>query len=854
MKLLTRALLAFAAFLCLSPLNGQVVGTNQSTTGGGGSSAFNALTAGTNNTAAMVVGTGASLTPTGTGTLTANTLTNGATISGLNAISFPTQDSTLGASIGIGANALSGLTGSQPYQDVAVGYNTLTGAAGVNNTANVAVGYGALQLCCTGVGHNNIAVGPQALAAATSADGNIGIGFRALYALGAAPGSYNISIGNQSFLTLTTGTQNVGIGRQIAPLATTASNNTVIGYQVGPTNLTTGSGNILIGTDSSTDLSTGGASNNLNLGRAITATNLQNNTNTGGVPTITIAGPVNLLTAGVTIPNPTGSSTLGLEWSIGATTINDTSAGGALANYTAVNVGQPTFTATNPVTLTNAVTMRLAAPVCGTNVTCTNTYALVAGAGINVTAGTVATPNLTVSNAATFSGPSVVPTGGSLGATGSGTITATSLSALTGLPNIATQTILGNGSGGLASPVALTLGSNLVATSTTLGTTQPINAQTGTSYAIATTDGGKLLTFNNAGAVAVSLSQANTAGFTAGFSFDAENLGNGTVTITPAASTINGAATLTLAKNTGCTVTSDGTNYQLSACTALSGGSTGANPTGTVGLSAVNGSATTFLRSDAAPALSQAIVPTWTGVHTFSATPVFNAGTSSNGISTITIAPAANTSTDGYICQDTTAASLGNQQFSCRIRLTGQGWQTNTSASQPVDWIIENQPVQGAANPFPLLVFSSQVNGGGYTSQFTFTPGGYLNGVNGLNLQVAGNNKMGFATGYVNLYVPLVSNAAVFTIASGTGACATTSTKVGGAVAGHFTCTGATAASTVTLTLPTVPNAYAGCSGRDVTTPTTVTQTGALSTTSVTLTLTSVTANDVIQFSCPLAY
>lgn len=43
----------------------------------------------------------------------------------------------------------------------------------------------------------------------------------------------------------------------------------------------------------------------------------------------------------------------------------------------------------------------------------------------------------------------------------------------------------------------------------------------------------------------------------------------------------------------------------------------GANPTGTVGLAAVNGVATTFMRSDAAPPLSQAIVPTWTGVHTW---------------------------------------------------------------------------------------------------------------------------------------------------------------------------------------------------------------------------------------------
>jgi hypothetical protein len=43
----------------------------------------------------------------------------------------------------------------------------------------------------------------------------------------------------------------------------------------------------------------------------------------------------------------------------------------------------------------------------------------------------------------------------------------------------------------------------------------------------------------------------------------------------------------------------------------------GANPTGTVGLTAVNGSAATFLRSDGAPPLSQAIAPTWTGHHIF---------------------------------------------------------------------------------------------------------------------------------------------------------------------------------------------------------------------------------------------
>jgi len=49
-----------------------------------------------------------------------------------------------------------------------------------------------------------------------------------------------------------------------------------------------------------------------------------------------------------------------------------------------------------------------------------------------------------------------------------------------------------------------------------------------------------------------------------------------------------------------------------------SNGATGANPSASVGLAAINGSAATFLRSDGAPALNQAIAPTWTGSHLYS--------------------------------------------------------------------------------------------------------------------------------------------------------------------------------------------------------------------------------------------
>ena len=83
------------------------------------------------------------------------------------------------------------------------------------------------------------------------------------------------------------------------------------------------------------------------------------------------------------------------------------------------------------------------------------------------------------------------------------------------------------------------------------------------------------------------------------------------------------------------------------------------------------------------------------------------------------------TSTDGYILQNTTAAAVGAQQWSPRIHLIGQGWKTNaTAASQTADWIFENQPIQGAANPTSNLVFSSQINALGYNNVFSLSSAG----------------------------------------------------------------------------------------------------------------------------------
>jgi hypothetical protein len=86
-----------------------------------------------------------------------------------------------------------------------------------------------------------------------------------------------------------------------------------------------------------------------------------------------------------------------------------------------------------------------------------------------------------------------------------------------------------------------------------------------------------------------------------------------------------------------------------------------------------------------------------------------------------------NANGDGLRIVNNTAAANNSQQNSPNIHLIGQGWKTNsTPASQTVDWLITNQPVQGAAAPSTQLLFSSQINGGGFIPQIIVNSSGAL--------------------------------------------------------------------------------------------------------------------------------
>ncbi|MCF8475749.1 MAG: hypothetical protein K9G60_01870 [Pseudolabrys sp.] len=85
---------------------------------------------------------------------------------------------------------------------------------------------------------------------------------------------------------------------------------------------------------------------------------------------------------------------------------------------------------------------------------------------------------------------------------------------------------------------------------------------TGTTDTIVDGDGGGMVTYNSASAVAVSVAEAgDSLAFLQDWCTYVRNINAGAVTITPATSTINGAATLALANGDSAMIISDGANY-----------------------------------------------------------------------------------------------------------------------------------------------------------------------------------------------------------------------------------------------------------------------------------------------------
>jgi hypothetical protein len=87
------------------------------------------------------------------------------------------------------------------------------------------------------------------------------------------------------------------------------------------------------------------------------------------------------------------------------------------------------------------------------------------------------------------------------------------------------------------------------------------------------------------------------------------------------------ATDLPIATNSSLGVVQAGAGLSITNGILSAEASSPANPTGTVGPSAVNGIANTYMRSDAAPAINLGATYAWTGTHSFETRPTFNGAT-----------------------------------------------------------------------------------------------------------------------------------------------------------------------------------------------------------------------------------
>lgn len=529
--------------ITLSPTNGLGTVTINST--GGGASTFTSITSGTNTAAAMVVGTGATLGVSGSGTINATTL-GSATFASPGAIGGTTPAAVTGTAITGSSITDSGITGltqcvhassagllSGTGSDCGSGGSTAFSAltSGTNTTAAMVIGTGG-SLGVTGSGTNT--------ATAVPVTGVTGMGTGVGTFL-VTPSSANLA----AAVTGETGTGSLVFGTAPSISSPTVATAETLSFITGLTQcLHVNSSGVLSGTGA--DCGSGG-SGTVNSG---TAGDLAYYATTGTAVSQATVG------SGLTLASGNLTTTAVLNAQTGTT-------------YTILATDSSKL-----VTFSNASATAVTLPVA-------TTTGFGAGFSFDVQNKGVGTVTITPTTS-TINGSStlVVATNQGCSVTSDGTnyqvsaCTALSAGGGSGTVNSGTANQLAYYASSGTAVSGATVGAGLSVSSGTVVTTSAINAQTSTTYTFVSTDATKLVTFNNASAIAVTLPVATTTGFGAGFSLDVQDLGAGTVTITPTTSTINGASILTIAQNRGCSITSDGTNYQVSACTAqVSGGS-----------------------------------------------------------------------------------------------------------------------------------------------------------------------------------------------------------------------------------------------------------------------------------------
>ncbi len=366
-------------------------------------------------------------------------------------------------------------------------------------------------------------------------------------------------------------------------------------------------------------------------------------TNNSPDQTVTITG-AGINTVSGTYPNftITGTEIDGSITNEGSLTVNGGTATTSVINSNTSGSTDVTFTAGTGLSISelgNVITLTNSSP--------DQTVALT-GAGINAVTGTY--PNFTITGtevdgSITNEGSLTVNTGTATtsvinsNTSGSTDVTFTagtglSISEAGNVITLANTGLVTEVDGSITNEGILGVGlgsgtSSTLTTNTSTGAEVTINAGTGLSIAETTgANGGSITLTNSSPDQTVTITGAGIDVVTGtypnftitGTEVDGSitnegtlSVGVGSATTSLIQSNTNLSPAITLSAGTGMSISESGNTITLS----TSGVPVGADPTASVILTAVNGSATTYMRSDAAPALSEAIAPVWTGIHKF---------------------------------------------------------------------------------------------------------------------------------------------------------------------------------------------------------------------------------------------
>ncbi len=364
----------------------------------------------------------------------------------------------------------------------------------------------------------------------------------------------------------------------------------------------------------------------------------------------------------------TGSLAGDVKGTQGATVINNTSAAGAdiIAALTA-NAGALTNNTSG-----NATTSTTATKIVTTNQT-TGTYF----------------PAMVASSASSISTSADVAAGLSF------TASATVPSLTVGTANSSTGSIV-LANVGNTNLTTITVPSGAPAITYTLPSVAPLAGQ----YLSSTTSGGLSWASPAGGVTSVTATNTSlTISPTTGAVLAGLNLSNANTWLATQTFPTTDAQGSALAASINSATTTKINGGEINGAVALATTATTANglassafatPTQAIGLTPVAGSALTAMRSDGAPALSVTIIPTWSGLHTFTGGLTTTSTTSINATGTAATTIGASTAGNTVTMVSGTTGSINNMSIGATTASTG----TFTTMTTGATVLTSNSPTQ----------------------------------------------------------------------------------------------------------------------------------------------------------------